>query len=295
MKFLFFLIPFFSFCQSEFMIERAIPLKGNKNWGLCDKQNGKIIFEPKYDSIFYNYEKGFVFAKNNKYGIIDCSNYNNCKEILNPYFDNIYHTRKGYITEISEKKGFVNFIGETLLENKYDKIQIDNEYIFINNDKDFSSGVYDLDKKKFVVPLNYEIISIDFDDFWKSKEVIQKQALIKLFIFKNVYNKYYYLNINHQLIDLKLGIKFNENKVISEDFIDIQMVDSQKISFLKESKNNFDSYYDYRNRKKIKFNKINFYATSNCIYENVIISNKENSLFGVINKISDSIQIPPIL
>lgn len=289
------LLPLISLCQSQFMMERSIPFKSKNNWGLADKRNGTIILEPKYDSIFYNEDKGFAFIKNNKYGIIDCSGYDNCDEILNPIYDIIHHTSKGYLTKISGKKGFSNPSGEKLLENIYDTIEVVDDYLFVSHHKGFSSGVYDLEKRKFIVPLNFKIIPIDFDNFWKSKEEIEKQALIKFYLFETINNKYFYLNKNYQLVELKLLSGLNANEKTSTKYKEnIQMAESQDLAFLKNSKSYFDSYFEYKKRKKIKYQKINFYPTIDCINENVIISNKENSLFGVVSKNSDSIKVPPI-
>ncbi|SMC46769.1 hypothetical protein [Moheibacter sediminis] len=166
------------------MEERAIPLKSNNLWGWADIYNAKEIVEPKYDSVFYYYKKGFIVIKNKKSGVIECDNYNQCNQILEPLYDDInYYPRHGYVTTINDKKGFINKEKSILIDNLYDKIILVDEFIYVINNEKFKSGVYSMEDKKQIISSNYEIISIEYEHFWKDRTEDKEKAFIKFDIF----------------------------------------------------------------------------------------------------------------
>lgn len=278
---------------NNFMFDRSVPYVFDNKWGWADVYTNDIFIEPKYDSVDFDYRSGFMVFKNGKVGLVKCEDKNNCFEIIPTEYDKITSNKYGYVTYINNKKGYFNFKNEKIIDNLYDNILFDDNYIFLFNKEKYKSGVFDRKTNKQIIPLNYEIISIDYEKLAYHFEDFEKDALIKFDVFLDNNRKYFYYNSNRELKEIKLKeSSFFEEITNYNKITDIGVEEVVKDDVIIKGNSNFSIGNRYK-EDKFKIGKVKLYNSNKYFHNYLIVQNKSKDKYGLINTNTDSIILNP--
>ena len=278
---------------NNFMFERAVPFVSDNKWGWADVYSNEILIEPQYDSVDFDYRSGFMVFKHGKVGLVKCEDKRNCFEIIPTEYDKIISNKFGYVTYINNKKGYINLKNEKIIDNLYDNILFDDNYIFLFNKEKHKSGVFDRRKNEQIIPLNYNIISIDYNKLVSHFKEFEKDALIKFDVFLDNNGKYFYYNSNRELKEIKL----KENSLFEEitnynKIIDIGVEEVVKDDVIIKGNSNFSIGNRFKD-EKFKIGKVKLYNSNKYFHNYLIVQNKTKDKYGLINTNSDSIILNP--
>ena len=173
-----------AFCQ-----EIYIPYRVGTKWGLCNEE-GKIILEPKYDSLDfsgYDTNQDVLTPKiNNKEGLIIGG-----KVLFEPIFEHIYSSNNLYFTTKFENNSKISDVfdsdGKSILKNPVievlsNKKVTDGIYTFhlLNKDCTETFFFYDIVNKKIIQTLYENYASINFikrqSDYFSTSFLVKKNA-----------------------------------------------------------------------------------------------------------------------
>lgn len=173
-----------AFCQ-----EIYIPYRVGTKWGLCNEE-GKIILEPKYDSLDfsgYDTNQDVLTPKiNNKEGLIIGG-----KVLFEPVFEHIYSSNNLYFTTKFENNSKISDVfdsdGKSILKNPVievlsNKKVTDGIYTFhlLNKDCTETFFFYDIVNKKIIQTLYENYVSINFikrqSDYFSTSFLVKKNA-----------------------------------------------------------------------------------------------------------------------
>ena len=222
----------FSFLQAQknLLNSEGVPfLKGDK-WGIMNIKTKELMIEPKYDNIesfeklntnlyrFYN-ENGKTGAL--FYGEVNGSLFKG--ELIPAKYDsiaNIYNNGKfnGYLVYDKNKAGLYNNKGELVIpvenERIYSKSKKNNDhwselssfYIIEKESNTFSSGIFDLEKKQFLIKQNYNISNLN----WEVADSIVEKLKVEIYdyLLTDNKNQNYVVDYNFNLI--KVNVKPDE-------------------------------------------------------------------------------------
>lgn len=278
---------------NDFMFERAVPYVSDNKWGWADVYTNEILIEPKYDFVDFDYRSGFMIFNNGKVGLVKCGDKNHCFEIISIEYDRITSNRYGYVTSINNKEGYINLKNEKIIDNLYDNILFDSNYIFLFNKEKYKSGVFDRKTNEQIIPLNYEIISIDYEKLISHYKEFEKDALIKFDIFLDKNGKYFFFNVNRSLKEIKL----KDNSFLQEitnynKITDIGVDEFVKDDVILKATNNFNIGNRYK-EEKFKIGKVKLYNSNKYFHNYLIVQNKSKDKYGLINTNTDIITLEP--
>lgn len=293
----------FSFLQAQknLLNSEGVPfLKGDK-WGIMNIKTKEFMIEPKYDRIgnfeklstnlypFYNQDgkMGALF-----YGEVDESLFKG--ELIPAKYDsiaNIYNNGKfnGYLVYDKNKTGLYNNKGELVIpvenEKIYSKSKKNNDhwselssfYIVEKESNTFSSGIFDLEKKQFLIKQNYNISKLNWET---AKSLVEKLKIeIYGYLLTDKKNQNYVVDYNFNLI--KVNVKPEEYQQFSTE-------NQEGINTLRPilygNPNYLDTKCETSDKKNYKTEKKNSYTLSNtCLFDyQVIVS--QNGKKGLLAK-----------
>ncbi|MGJ0159269.1 WG repeat-containing protein, partial [Campylobacter coli] len=213
---------------------KRIYIKGKA--GFIDNE-GKIIVEPKFDSI-QDFKKGFAAVKlKGKWGFVD----ENGKMIIKAKYDDVADFNEGFAkVKLNKKWGFVDENGEALIETKFDKVadfengfarvKLNNKWGLINTKGEFflkpefdyikqlkNAAIVEKDKKYGIVNFDGKILEPQFDyikDYNNETFLLEKDLRVGLanketrVIIEPKFDKISYLqnNVFEVVVDEKRGL-----------------------------------------------------------------------------------------
>ncbi|MEI7508127.1 MAG: hypothetical protein WCJ62_01530 [Flavobacterium sp.] len=185
----FLILLMLSFWGQAFCQEIGIPYRVGTKWGICNEE-GKIILEPKYDSLDfsgYDTNQDVLTPKiNNKEGVIIAG-----KVLFEPVYDHIYCSNNLYFTTKFENNSKISDVfdaeGKSILKNPVidvlsNKKVTDRIYTFHLLNKDYTETFffYDIVNKKIIQTIYENYASINFirrqSDYFSTSFLVKKNA-----------------------------------------------------------------------------------------------------------------------
>lgn len=146
-------------CSSTLSAQEPLfRIEQNNKSGYINKR-GAVVIRPRFDD-GKEFIKGFAVVKeNNLYGIIDVSG----KYVQKPIFETISEFNKGVAPAVlNGKRVLINLKGKVVYDGYFSYASLFGNCLIVNQvteSGDFVAGVYDIFKKKFIVPPVYRFIS----------------------------------------------------------------------------------------------------------------------------------------
>lgn len=276
---------------NNFILDRGIPFVAKNKWGWADLYTNKILIEPIYDSVCPDYSGNLRVFKNGKVGLVKCDGGNNCFESIPTEYDEISLDFEGYVTSIHGKKGFLNLKHEKIIDNLYDTILFDRNYVFlflINKEK-YKSGVFDIKTNELIIPFDYEIIRINPNKLVARYKDFEEHGLIKDYIFQGMNGEYYFFNRNRALQEFIL----NDDSLFQEIIRNEEGIRIKEQGILTDfTKIVPDNYFIIGNGgkdNKFKIGKVKLFNANKYFGDYLIVQNKRKDKYGLINVKTDSI------
>ncbi len=123
---------------------------------------GKTLLEEKYNDIVRITQLDDIYlvaSENGQYGL-----YKNAKEIIEPQYQSItYGEKEIMLVERNKKYGIVNLSGRTLIDIKYDNIEIKGMYLYAESTN--QNQVFDFNGNEVSMNFNKEIYETDNQDY----------------------------------------------------------------------------------------------------------------------------------
>jgi hypothetical protein len=170
---------------------QSIFVKKNGKWGLMDNNRNQLLsceFEFIVDAWDNEKEnKNYIVVKNGKFGKVSIGG----KEIFPFIYDAITtwveYGPKGHYVLIGEKMGLIDYNGNINVPIEFESVESIYGTNLVEVIKDGKMGVYDIEKKSFLIPAIYDIIKVESNWFskfskkdYQSKIITKKDGIINL-------------------------------------------------------------------------------------------------------------------
>ena len=288
--------------------EGIVPFKDGNKWGWADVNNGKIVIEPVYDSVKYDFYKNvFLIYKDSKVGAISYEadrNYDKVwKVIIEPIYDEIYRLEdEVYITVLNNKKeAYLENYGIIVPQAYHDfdycfSYISTNQYIYSNGNfqflliqnKEYKGGVFDIKSKKIINSLRYNVYRYG-EGFWTDSFKSQAHILLKYYIFKDENGKFFYLSNFLEFKEVKEGVDFNaeKHKLSFRDFSSYERFNLSWDSL------DFNSNVSYFAKNSVAKYHEEYKLISSDWNGNPVASNREGTKYGILSKQTKMFLIQP--
>lgn len=284
--------------------KKVLKYKKNDLLGLIDL-DGKIITEAEYTEISSLKDKpgAILVKKDDKYGVLNSSGDIVIENEYDAISGDTYCSEKdlyektGYIVSKKDENGlyygYIDYKGNVLLDVKYESInralEYDSDDIYLIAMQKGKKGVFKNNKK--IIDFNFQ--TINYSDF-SNIFVVEKNGKFGVYsnngkiILKPEYNRYSiageYISVEKE--NEKQLYDVNGNLVNSSGYT--KMIETENPSFFIAE--NEDGYFSIIS-KDINIDKK--YTQVSYAYDNYFIFTDENDKTGVINALTDEIEIEP--
>ena len=293
----------FSFFQAQknLLNFEGVPFLKNQKWGIMNIKTKEFMIEPKYDRIG-NFEKlsTNLYPYYNQDGKMGALFYGEVDNVLfkgefipakYESIENIYNNGKynGYVVYENNKAGLYNNKGELVIpvenERIYSKSKKNNDhwselssfYIVEKENNTFSSGIFDLEKKQFLIKQNYNISNLN----WEVADSIVEKLKVEIYdyLLTDNKNQNYVVDYNFNLI--KVNVK-------PDEYQQYGLKNQEGINTLRPilygNPNYLDTKCETLDKKNYKTDKKNSYTLTNtCLFDYQIIVSK-NEKKGLLAK-----------
>ena len=147
------------------------------------KKQQHQLMQCKYDYIAYAWDDSksdshnYIVVQNDKFGKVTKTG----DEIFPCIYDGITtwveYGPPGHYVRIGDRMGLIDYNGKIRIPIKYDKVHYIFETIWAEVYDKNKVGLYDLENKSFLLPLEYDYIYVDYDDWLKWEDNKPKRII----------------------------------------------------------------------------------------------------------------------